>query len=86
MHRLSDEERMKTKEKFNFHFKKCPRPLTRECPLTRKREYRIQLGSINGNRRNNLESCPLTRVFVSGEFTVKITFNTYQFLNAFQRR
>ena len=30
MHRLSDEERMKTKEKFNFHFKKCPRPLTRE--------------------------------------------------------
>ena len=39
-----------------------------------------------GKEEKNLESCPLTRVFVSGEFTVKITFNTYQFLNAFQRR
>ena len=31
----------KQKKNSNFHFKKCPRPLTTECPLTGTCKYRV---------------------------------------------
>ena len=36
------------KKKSNFHFQKCPRPLTRECPLTGMCKYRVWLGGKTG--------------------------------------
>ena len=38
----------KQKKKSNFHFQKCPRPLTRECPLTGMCKYRVWLGGKTG--------------------------------------
>ena len=41
IHGVSAYERAQTKEKSNFHFQMCPRPLTRVCPLTGMYKYRV---------------------------------------------
>ena len=38
---VSAYESLQTKEKSSFHFQRCPRPLTKECPLTGMYKYRV---------------------------------------------
>ena len=55
----------KRKKNSNFHFQKCPRPLTRECPLTEclntEFDWEVKWGfeKASISRAVRLRECPL---------------------------